>query len=145
MAKQKTIIGIDWGERRCGVARAVGNVVLPVGTVASDRLLSFLQEQVSEQDVEAFVVGIPYNTDGSPTHATAGALRLIARLQNTFPHIKVYQVDERFTTAQAHRMLLAHRMPRQKQKQVVDQLSAMLILETFLMQAKTANKTDMND
>ena len=130
-------VGIDYGTRRIGLA-----VSDPLGTLASP--LRTLQvkggaaEQVrqvvaaaQEFDVDEWVVGHPFNMDGTegPQAKTCGAFaELLARQTGTVVHLW----DERLSSAQADEYLAQAALTQKKKKSRRDMLAAQIILQSFL-------------
>ncbi len=130
------ILAIDYGTKRTGLAvtdplQLIANTLT---TVETKTLVEFLKNYVAKEDVETIVVGKPSRLDGTDTHATQAAEKFVSSLRQIFPLIKIEQVDERFTSAIAQRTLLEmglKKKDRQK-KENIDQVSAALILQTYL-------------
>jgi len=127
-------LGVDWGKARIGVAAcdADGLLAYPVETVpAADEDAAFARLVALADEYNAFevVMGLPLALDGQAKLAaadvTAVAQRLAARLA-----VPLRLVDERLTTAVAHRQL--GRLDTRHRRGVVDQAAATGILESAL-------------
>ena len=81
--------------------------------------------------VAEIVVGQPLAMDGSPGQMTAEVDRLCEELGGRVD-LPVHRWDERLTTAEAERVLLAADVSRKKRRAVIDKLAAALILQSFL-------------
>jgi putative Holliday junction resolvase len=132
------VLGLDVGSKTIGVALTdeAGIAAHPLRVIArqgTDRDVSAIQTLVAEHDIHDIVIGIPFELSGRVGHRAkrvqefANALR--ARLGDT---VKLHEQDERFTTAEAERVLLAADLSRQKRKQVIDRQAAALILQAWL-------------
>jgi len=130
------ILGLDVGDRTIGVAVsdelgwiAHGVTVIRRGQWEED--LQRLRELVAEYDVTLIVVGYPKNMNGTigprAEMASEFAEKVAAAL--ALPY-KLW--DERLTTMEAERMLLAADISRAKRKKVIDKLAAVLILQNYL-------------
>lgn len=132
------ILAIDYGTRRVGVAVTdPGQLIAsPLTTVAAHELQAWLKKYVLAENVEAFVVGMPLALDGRPTDTTPHVVGLIRTLKRQFPDLRVYEIDERFTSRMAHQTMLAGGLGRQarQDKATVDKVSAAIILQSFLEQ-----------
>lgn len=135
-APMPRILAIDYGTRRVGLAvtdpmQLVANTLT---TLAEKEVLAFLKKYVAEEDVVTLVVGKPSRMDGSDTHASLPVEKFVALLRQTFPHIPVQQVDERFTSRMAQQSLLDMGMKKKdrQNKGNVDQVSAAIILQTWM-------------
>src|SRR5690348_279226 len=130
------ILGLDVGDRRIGVAVSdpLGLTAQPVLTlVRSNRKqdLRSIQRLIRKYNCSDIVVGNPLYMSGdqSPQAAKAQAFAQMLREETGLP---VHLWDERLTTTEAHRHLHAAGRPGSEHKSVVDQVSAVLILEGYL-------------
>jgi putative Holliday junction resolvase len=107
----------------------------PLTTLSSRgrrRDLEALVELARQHDAVAIVVGLPYNMDGSQGASFAAAARLLEDLQHA-SGLPVRGWDERLTSVQAERTLIAAGVRRdRRRKGTVDRVAAALILESFL-------------
>lgn len=121
----RSFLAFDYGTKRVGVA--TGNTVTrsatPLRTVAAegDARFKALAALIAEWQPEALVVGVPFHPDGAPHDNTARAKRFARQLEGRFK-LPVHEVDERYSTTEAH----AHGAAD------VDAASAAIILEQFL-------------
>jgi putative Holliday junction resolvase len=134
--KEVRIMALDVGEKRIGLAvsdplgiTAQGLGVLARQSPESD--LAELQKVAREWQVQEIVLGLPRHMDGRPGQAVPQIMELARRLQEALG-VKVHTWDERLTTQEAERVLLAADVSRRRRRQVVDQLAAVLILQGFL-------------
>jgi len=132
----RRILGLDVGERRIGVALSD-----PLGLTA--QRLAVLQRRDPVTDfktiaalatghhAEAIVVGLPLTMQGV-VGTQAG--RIMAFVEQLRVHVRcpVHVVDERLTTVEGERALLATDASRRKRKQLIDQVAAQLILQAYL-------------
>ncbi|MGE5183132.1 MAG: Holliday junction resolvase RuvX [Acidobacteriota bacterium] len=138
-------LGLDVGSKTIGIAvtdeaeiAAHPHDVLARGGTDTD--VSAISTLVDKLDITDVVVGMPFELDGKVGHRArrvqqfAQALR--ARLA---PAVKLHEQDERFTTAQAERVLIDADLSRARRKQVIDRQAATLILQAWL-DAHQANK-----
>lgn len=130
------ILGIDYGNKRVGIAVSdeLGWTAQPVTTLAMhghQELLIELRSYLEKYQIEQVVVGMPYNLDGSLGKRGQITQAFINFLQKNLT-IPVVIQDERLTTSQANRILLAADVSRKGRKKVVDKLAAVLILQAFL-------------
>jgi len=120
-----SFLAFDFGTLRVGVAS--GNTITrsatPLRTVAAtgDARFDALGKLIAEWQPAALVVGVPVHPDGTPHENTARAQRFARQLHGRF-RLPVHQVDERYTTTEAHAMGAAD----------VDAASAAIILEQYL-------------
>ena len=130
------IMAVDLGKARTGLAVCDPSEFLasPVGTAPSYRqeeLLEKICAEAAARGVEAFVVGLPRNMDGSEGESAAAA-RGFAEALSRRSGLSAALWDERLTTVSAHRQLLEAQLGSRRHRPVVDQQSAVVILQTAL-------------
>jgi putative holliday junction resolvase len=130
------ILALDVGERRIGVAISDPGetFALPLCVVERTSLAADLARVVAlaaEHSAATIVVGDPIRLSGERGIAAEKMDRFSAALARVYEGA-VERVDERLTTAQVTRTLIAADVSRAKRKRVVDQLAAALILDSFL-------------
>lgn len=129
-------LGVDVGTVRVGVARSDPDALLatPVETLARGAGdLDRISELVVEYDAVAIVVGLPRSLSGDESHA-ANAARGYARalatsLRARGVNIPVRLVDERMSTLTAEQAMRAAGRSARRQRTVVDQAAAVVILQ----------------
>jgi len=132
----RRVIGLDVGDKTLGVAVSdeLGLTAQGVTTcrrTSSAADLDFLRQIIAQYAAAAVVVGLPKNMDGSIGPQAQKTLAFIERLRQTCA-IPVVAWDERLTTREAERVLLAANTSRQRRKRVRDRLAAQLILQSYL-------------
>jgi putative Holliday junction resolvase len=130
------VLALDVGERRIGLATSDPSETfsLPLGVIERQALRSDLAEIVriaAERGADTIVIGDPVRLSGERGIAAEKIDRFCVALGRVFGGT-LERVDERLTTAQATRTLIAADVSRAKRKKVVDGLAAALILDTFL-------------
>lgn len=133
------ILALDVGTKTIGVAVSdpLGLIAQPVETIQrGKRELTRLVELIEEYDVEEIVVGLPRRTDGSlgpeARYVQEFASRLECKLKAGWPLVDIVFWDERFTTVQAERVLLEADVSRAGRREVVDQVAAGFLLQSYL-------------
>ena len=132
------LMGIDWGEKRVGVAVSdpMGWTAQPVEVVPNDkRLFLRLKELISKFDVTEIIVGLPKTLDNKQGPKAAQVMSFSKALRRE-TGLKVTEFDERFTTLETERRLIAFDMSRDKRREVIDKLAAASILEDFMKRQK---------
>lgn len=129
-------LGLDIGTKRIGVALSD-----PTGFLASpyqvlehtswEKTLNAIEQVVQEFKVQALVLGLPRNMDGSLGEKARMAQDMGSRLAECLG-LPVHYYDERLSTVAAERTLIGADMSRAKRKKVVDKLAAQIILQAFL-------------
>jgi putative Holliday junction resolvase len=136
------IMALDVGSKRIGIAVSdpSATFALPIATI--DRTnrredLARLKELVDSYGVDELVVGDPLTLAGDRGIAAREMDSFVEKLREVFAGT-IHRVDERLTTAQATKSLIAADVSRQKRRSIVDRMAAALILESFL--ARRANE-----
>lgn len=130
------LLAIDLGKVRCGIAAtdSLQIVANPLATVETPRLEAFLRDYFAREEVEAVVIGLPRQMDGSPSESQRYLRPALGRLRKAFPGMRFELYDERFTSVLAHRAMLdgGMRKMQRRQKEPVDRMAACIILNDFL-------------
>jgi len=125
-----TILALDIGERKIGIARAntIAKIPEPLVTLANDKLFAEkLNELIKEHDVKKLVVGLPRSLDGQDTQQTNYIKFFVSQLKlNT----EIIFQDEALTSVNAQEMLKQSGKPYLKED--IDAVAAMLILDDYL-------------
>jgi putative Holliday junction resolvase len=134
------IMAFDYGSKRVGVAVTDPLQMIAHGltTVKSSEVFAFIKTYLKTEKVECFVVGEPLQNDNSPSSSSGLIKNFVKSLQKQFPAISVQMVDERFTSKLASMAILSSgikKMDRQN-KALVDEVSATIILQTYLESEK---------
>lgn len=133
--QMKKALGIDLGDARVGVAVSddLGMLAHPLETIqvrAGDVENRILQ-LIAERNAEAIIVGLPRNMDGSFGPAAEKSRVFIASLQSKTA-CPVIAWDERLTTVAAQRALREAGKNARDQKQMIDQVAAQVLLQSWL-------------
>ncbi|HET6895276.1 MAG TPA: Holliday junction resolvase RuvX [Candidatus Baltobacteraceae bacterium] len=137
-----SLLALDVGSKRIGVAVAdpTGTFALPLTVIDRTNLKADLQrisELAAQYNAKEMVVGDPVTLSGARGPAAENIDRFVEQLARVFGG-RIHRVDERMTTAQATKSLIAADVSRSKRKTVVDKMAAALILETFLTRRRSA-------
>ena len=134
-------LGIDYGERRIGLALsdATGLLASPWKKIANDadvaaaakRLAAEVRALQSQEGLDAIVIGLPRRLNGEATEQTVRVQKLAALLaaEVTAP---ISLQDERLTSHEAETLLAARERDWRKRKDQLDAMAAALILQDFL-------------
>ena len=131
-------IGIDYGDSRVGIAITdeLGITAQGLETIhhnGNDKIvLRRLVELLEQYTVDTFVVGMPINMNGTKTERVEVTNNFIHKLKCRFPKIQIETIDERLTTVAAHKTMNYLNINKNKKKEIVDTLSAVYILETYM-------------
>ncbi|MBQ7407803.1 MAG: Holliday junction resolvase RuvX [Clostridia bacterium] len=137
-------IAFDIGDKRIGIAVTdpFGSMVLPVETYYRKNLaedIKYLVYAAEGRSVTTIVCGLPLNVDGTPSVQTEKTLYFIEQLKSA-TKIPVETHDERYSTQEAHKVLIGEDMSRGKRKKHVDALAATFILEDYMSKKAFLNK-----
>ncbi len=142
-------LGIDYGDSRVGIAitDALNITVQGLETIhhqGNDKLvLKRLKELLEIYEVDTFVIGMPLNMDGTKTQRVEVTEKFMHKLRCQFPQIKLETIDERLTTVAAHKTMNFLNVDKKEKRNIVDTISAVYILETYVH--KKENENQKND
>lgn len=143
----KRIMALDYGSRTIGVALSdpLGLTAQGLETVtrkSENKLrqsLSRLKEIIREYDVGTIVLGLPLNMNNEYGDRARRTLEFREKLEKR-TGLTVIMRDERLTSNQAHRVLDEAGLKREKHKQYVDTMAAVLILQNYLDERAAASE-----
>ena len=132
------IMAIDYGKKRCGVAVTdpLQTCAFGLDTFAPEKLISFIKSYTTLEKVSTLVVGEPKQRDNSPSEIESKIAVFLTKLKREFPTLDIVRYDERFTSKMAQQVLIQTGAPKKvrQKKEVIDKLSATLILQGYLDQ-----------
>ncbi|MDP5158876.1 MAG: Holliday junction resolvase RuvX [Flaviramulus sp.] len=130
------ILAIDFGTKRTGIAVTDALQIIASGltTVETKELLQFLKNYIKQESVELFLVGEPKQMDNSASQSEVYIAAFITKLEKEIPNIPIKRVDERFTSKMAFQTMIDSGLKKnqRKNKSLVDEISATLILQSYL-------------
>ena len=134
------IMAIDYGRKRTGVAVTDPLQLIANGlaTVPSGKLVKFIQSYMAKEPVELIVVGQPKQMNNEPSENMSYVQAFVTHLKRTLPQIPIEYYDERFTSVMAHQAMLdgGLRKKKRQEKALVDEISAVIILQAYLESKK---------
>ena len=131
-------LGIDYGDARVGIAITdpLNITVQGLETIhhnGNDKLvLKRLEELFNQYQIDTIVIGVPINMNGTKTERVEVTEKFIHKLKCKFNKIKIEKIDERLTTLEAHKTMNFLNINKHKKKNIVDTISAVYILETYM-------------
>ena len=131
-------LGIDYGDSRVGIAITdeLNITVQGLETIhhkENDKIvLKRLDEILNEYEIDTLVVGMPINMNGTKKERVEITEKFIHKLKCKFNKIAIETVDERLTTVAAHKTMNFLNVDNKKKKDIVDTISAVYILETYM-------------
>jgi putative Holliday junction resolvase len=132
----KRVLGLDYGSRRIGVAVSdpLGLTVQPLPPIPREgdrKDIAVLARLAAELGVTSVVLGLPLLLNGDEGPA-AGRARAFGERMQAETSLPVTMWDERLTSVQSERHLIASGVRRQDRKGIRDSLSAMFLLQSAL-------------
>ena len=140
------ILGIDYGEARVGIAITDELNITAQGLETIQRnhsdkiILKRLDEILEAYEVDTIVVGLPLNMDGTMSERAKITEKFVHKLKCKYNKIKIEVIDERLTTVAAHKTMNFLDVNKHKKRNIVDTISAVYILETYLNKLKNTLK-----
>lgn len=137
------ILAIDYGKRRTGLAVTDELQLIAGGltTVDTKELEGFLLDYLKREPVERIIVGLPKQMNNQPSENMVRIEPFVNRLRKLV-EIPVEYYDERFTSVLAQQAILASgkgKMAR-RNKALVDEVSATIILQSYMESRRMQNK-----
>lgn len=134
--KQGKALGIDFGEKRTGLAitDAMRIIASPLETVESHLLKERVIQLIQTEKITTVVLGETFHADGSLSAIGEKQKQFQLWLEKQLPELEVLRIDERNSSKEAQQALLVggmKKMQRQK-KENLDKVSAAIILQRFL-------------
>ncbi|MCB0380982.1 MAG: Holliday junction resolvase RuvX [Flavobacteriales bacterium] len=137
------VLAIDYGQKRVGIAVTDDLQIIASGltTVHSKDVIAFLEDYLAKNNVECIVVGDPKDLKNNPAESARFIEPFVKHLSRKFPHIKIERVDERFTSKMAFQTMIDSGLKKKarQNKALVDEISATIILQSFLEQKNGFN------
>ena len=131
------VLALDVGEKTIGVAMSdeTGRMAFPGVTIwrqeGHKRDMAAVRQLVADSKVAEVVVGLPLMMDGSRGIQAEKIEAFVAVLRNNI-RIPIHLQDERLSTRQAERVLIAADRRRDERKKTIDSMAACLLLQTYL-------------
>lgn len=138
---KSTVLCFDFGEQRIGVA--VGEHMLasanPLTTIHGESnkvRFEAIDKLIEEWQPKLLVVGLPLNVDGSAHNMTLLCKKFARRLNGRF-NLPVMLVDERYSSIEASEKLNDAGVKGRAQKEMLDQVAAQGILQSYFNHLQT--------
>ena len=130
------ILGVDYGERRIGLALSdpLGIIAKPLKVIDRKKTIDYLSaiiETAKERDVNKIVVGMPFTLKGELSKQTKIVTEFITELFNQ-GKIQIIPVDERLSSVSAKKSLREQGIKTGHEKGRVDETAAAIILQEYL-------------
>lgn len=140
-------MGLDVGDKWIGIAvsdelRIVPRPLSAVRRTSVGQDILHLLDLCKRWNISQIVVGLPVNMDNSLGPQAQKTLSFISQLRQQFAGA-VMSRDERLTTKEAERILIAQDVRRERRKQLIDGVAATLILEGFLQELRVNSEKEV--
>jgi len=134
------VLGLDVGSKTIGIAVSdeAGIAAHPLSVLArqgTERDARAVVALAEAERAEAIVVGMPFELSGK-AGPRAARVRVLMRALAGLTALPLHEQDERFSTVEAQRVLLASGMRRDKRAAVIDKQAAAIILQAWLARAR---------
>ena len=128
-------LAMDLGTKRLGLAISISGVLTTPYKLISFKTYEEARDEVikiiEKEKITCLVLGLPKNMDNSMGFASERSLNFKKLLEEKCS-LPVNLVDERLSTVEAESILIENNYSRAKRKNVIDELSACIILDTYL-------------
>ena len=129
-------MALDYGEVRIGIAfsdmlNIIANGYETYTRKTLEEDLNYLNKLCKEKEVDTIVVGLPINMDGTEGERVEATREFAGKLAEK-TNLPIKFLDERLTSVSAEKLLIEADMRREKRKQVIDKISATIILQNYL-------------
>lgn len=137
---QERLMGLDYGDSRTGVAVSdllgiTAQGVESIKHTSDKQLLERLKILINEYQVKQIVIGLPLNMNSTSGQRVEKTKKFIEKLKAEFG-LEVVTIDERLTTVASHRTMTELGVNKNKKKNIVDMMSAVLILQMYMDRIK---------
>ena len=135
-------LGIDYGDARTGLAitdplNITAQGLETIYNNGSDKvILKKIDEILEKYEIDTIVIGKPLNMNGTKSERTEITEKFIHKIKCKYNKLKIEIIDERLTTVAAHKTMNFLDVNKNKKKNIVDTISAVYILETYLNKIK---------
>ena len=134
------ILSIDYGQKRTGLAVTDPLQLIAGGlaTVSTSELFDWLKAYLAKEPVERIIIGEPKQPNGQPSENLARVQQFVNRWKKAMPEVPIEYYDERFTSVLAHQAMIDRGLKKKarRDKALVDEISATIILEDYLRAKK---------
>jgi len=132
--KNNRVLGIDYGDRRVGVAisdelQLTAQPLTLINRQNDTDLISEIEKITVAHDVEKIIVGLPVSLDGTYSSQTKKTQKFISRMRKS-SDLPIEKWEERLSTLEAGKILTG--VSKNKKKESIDIISAQLILQGYL-------------
>ncbi len=129
-------LGMDLGTKTLGLAKSdqMGIISSPYKLIKFNDINQLINEVliiIEQEKIDQLVLGLPKNMNNTLGPAAERSLEF-KKLLESKTDLKIHLVDERLSTVEAENMLITADVSRKKRKKIIDEVSASIILDTYL-------------
>ena len=130
------ILGIDYGDRRIGIAisdslKIIASPLMVIDRKKNTNYLQIIKNIIIKNSIGIIAIGLPITLKGNISQQTKKTEIFIKELQNIID-IPIKTIDERLTSIEAKKILIQKGIKTGHNKEQIDQVSAIIILQEFL-------------
>ncbi|MDR1882823.1 MAG: Holliday junction resolvase RuvX [Prevotella sp.] len=137
-------LALDYGTKRTGIAVSDALKIIANGltTVPTHTLLDYLKTYLGREDVECIIVGLPKQMNNEYSGNMKHIQPFVRKLEFLYPGIPVEMYDERFTSVMAQKTIIDAGLKKKdrRNKALVDEISAVIILQSYMESLRLQNK-----
>ena len=134
------ILAMDFGKIRTGLAVTDDLQIIASGltTVNTKDIFAYLEKYLEKENVELFLIGEPKQMNNKPSESEILIKPFIEKMEIKFNDIPIKRVDERFTSKMAFQTMIDSGLSKKQRrnKALVDEISATIILQSYLYNKK---------
>ncbi|WP_185869759.1 Holliday junction resolvase RuvX [Blattabacterium cuenoti] len=134
------ILGIDYGKVITGLSITDTKQIFAFGLNAlpTKKLMIFLESFFYHEHIEKIVIGLPKKLNNKKEFLEKNIQKFIKKIRIKYPKIIIERIDERFTSKIAFQAMikLGLKKKKRKKKEILNQISATLILQSYLIKNK---------
>jgi len=141
--EEERILGIDYGQKRIGIAISdpLRLIAYPLETVERKRIEDSIRRILEKYSIEYVIIGYPLRTDGKLGEREEEVKSFAEKIKGKF-NINIKLWDERYTTIEAERIIRDIGKKPSRDKGRVDRVAASLILQSYLDYLKKNEESD---
>lgn len=130
------ILALDYGKKKIGIAQTDEEQIIASGlvTVETNKIFDFINYFISKNSIEKIVIGMPKTLSDDLNLIEKDIIKFIKKIAIQLPNILIERIDERFTSKIAAQSLFLNKISKKKRKnkKLIDEISAILILQSYL-------------
>tara|TARA_B100000530_G_C15920825_1_gene473110 strand:+ start:322 stop:744 length:423 start_codon:yes stop_codon:yes gene_type:complete len=129
------ILSIDHGLKRIGLAignsdRKIATPISHINNMSEIFVIDQIKSIIKDYEIEEIIIGIPLDEDGNDS-LQSDKVRKFAYLLKKNVNLKLFGIDERFSSVDSEKILIDVDLSRKKRKKNIDSLSASIILQRY--------------